>query len=222
MIRLAKLEKIASERMAELCESDCRLGFHSEAEIYKYHPAKLHWRAAELDKTIAALNELAEKNADEIIKAVKWEGETFKPETVYSGKTFQWSVKKVDEELHFTIKYDPIPGKHSLEMRLLMLMDKSGFKFPLVIMVTPGGEKFGFCDSAQGASITAQGNDEFLVKVPWGRFDYATEIFTGVLRLWSNEEGKMVYDNSPVTDYEIDPRLNFNGHAPERYALLKL
>ena len=102
-----------------------------------------------------------------------------------------------------------------------MLMDKSGLKFPLVMLVSPGGEKFSFCDAAQGTQITALGNDEFLVKVPWGRFDYATEIFTSVLRIWVDGNDKMCYDNYPFTDYEIDPRLNFNGHAPERYGLLK-
>lgn len=55
-----------SSRMLQLCENDPRLGFHSEAEGYKYYPAKLQWRiellkdalAHDFDKLIA----LAVKN----------------------------------------------------------------------------------------------------------------------------------------------------------------
>lgn len=35
-----------SLRMAKLCEANSFLGFHAEAEGYKYFPAKLHWRVA--------------------------------------------------------------------------------------------------------------------------------------------------------------------------------
>ena len=54
-----------SEKLIELCENDSRLGFHSEAEGYKYFPEKLSWRItmlknlltddfSEAQKTIAA------------------------------------------------------------------------------------------------------------------------------------------------------------------------
>ncbi len=222
MIKLAEQEKIASTRMAQLCEDDCRLGYHSEAEVYKYFPAKLLWRAAELDKTIAALRELQEMSENEICQELKWEGVTLDAETEYAAETFRWSVKQVDEELHFKIKYFPIPGENSQEMRLIMLMDKSGLKLPLVMRVATGGESFSYCNLAQGSSITDLGNDEFLVKVPWGRLEYAPEIFTCVQRIWQDGKQETVTDNFPPSDYQIDPRLNFNGHAPERYGLLVL
>jgi hypothetical protein len=37
-----------SSRMIELCEADSRLGFHSEAEGYKFFPDKLKWRIDQL------------------------------------------------------------------------------------------------------------------------------------------------------------------------------
>ena len=37
-----------SSRMIELCEADSRLGFHSEAEGYKFFPDKLQWRINQL------------------------------------------------------------------------------------------------------------------------------------------------------------------------------
>jgi hypothetical protein len=41
-----------SRRMIELCENDSRLGFHSEAEGYKYFPEKLKWRISMLEELI--------------------------------------------------------------------------------------------------------------------------------------------------------------------------
>lgn len=62
MLRLVVLEEMKnivtgeisiSEKLAERCEQDSRLGFHSEAEGYKYFPAKLRWRC-ELLKSLLA------------------------------------------------------------------------------------------------------------------------------------------------------------------------
>lgn len=41
-----------SHELAELCDRDSRLGFHSEAEGYKYHAAKLRWRIDRLRETL--------------------------------------------------------------------------------------------------------------------------------------------------------------------------
>jgi hypothetical protein len=51
---LAELEQIlrrevaGDERLLELCAADSRLGFHSEAEGYKYFPSKIRWRMAQV------------------------------------------------------------------------------------------------------------------------------------------------------------------------------
>jgi hypothetical protein len=42
-----------SERLIELCENDSRLGFHSEAEGYKYFPEKLKWRISMLQSLLS-------------------------------------------------------------------------------------------------------------------------------------------------------------------------
>ena len=44
MESIVKEEINRSLRMVELCRFDSRLGFHSEAEGYKYFPEKLLWR----------------------------------------------------------------------------------------------------------------------------------------------------------------------------------
>ena len=41
------------KQLLELCEKDSRLGFHSEAEGYKYFPEKIRWRMQQLREVIA-------------------------------------------------------------------------------------------------------------------------------------------------------------------------
>ena len=46
-------EIAADEQLLKLCEHDSRLGFHSEAEGYKYFPAKIRWRMEQLQELLA-------------------------------------------------------------------------------------------------------------------------------------------------------------------------
>jgi hypothetical protein len=46
-------EIILDERLISLCEKDSRLGFHSEAEGYKYFPEKIRWRMQQLRNVLA-------------------------------------------------------------------------------------------------------------------------------------------------------------------------
>ena len=43
-----------NQQLLELCERDSRLGFHSEAEGYKYYPEKIRWRMDQLRNVLAA------------------------------------------------------------------------------------------------------------------------------------------------------------------------
>jgi len=42
------------QKLLTLCEKDSRLGFHSEAEGYKYFPAKIRWRMNQLKKVLSS------------------------------------------------------------------------------------------------------------------------------------------------------------------------
>jgi hypothetical protein len=42
------------EQLLKLCERDSRLGFHSEAEGYKYFPEKIRWRMRQLKSVLAS------------------------------------------------------------------------------------------------------------------------------------------------------------------------
>ena len=52
MEKIAKLEIENSLRLKDLCIKDSRLGFHSEAEGYKYFPAQLEYRAENLEQLL--------------------------------------------------------------------------------------------------------------------------------------------------------------------------
>ncbi len=65
MRELVIAEKKNSERMIELCEADKRLGYHSEAEGFKFFPKKLRSRIESLDKLLADEFPLVESRLDE-------------------------------------------------------------------------------------------------------------------------------------------------------------
>jgi hypothetical protein len=46
-------ELYLDKQLLELCENDSRLGFHSEAEGYKYFPEKIRWRMQQLSNLLA-------------------------------------------------------------------------------------------------------------------------------------------------------------------------
>jgi len=48
MTQILDRELAGDERLLQLCAADSRLGFHSEAEGYKYFPDKIRWRMAHL------------------------------------------------------------------------------------------------------------------------------------------------------------------------------
>lgn len=81
MAQLALLQEIVreelqlDERLLALCERDSRLGFHSEAEGYKYFPEKIRWRMAQLRQVLA-------EDAPEMAAAIR-AGELLFPE--YTG-----------------------------------------------------------------------------------------------------------------------------------------
>jgi hypothetical protein len=68
MGRLVEAEIAGGEELIPLCERDSRLGFHSEAEGYKYFPEKIRWRIKQLrellDTEMPALKQELERGTD--------------------------------------------------------------------------------------------------------------------------------------------------------------
>ena len=90
-----------SSRMIKLCEADSRLGFHSEAEGYKFFPNKLKWRIASL-KNLLKNDFSAIKNR--IIQAQK-------PFAKKVLKTYTCNSAKDEQAGTFTWRADYNEGK---------------------------------------------------------------------------------------------------------------
>lgn len=76
MTDIIRDELIQDAHLLVLCERDSRLGFHSEAEGYKYYPAKIRWRMRQL-------HNLLTKDVPELSKKIR-ENKLLFPE--YTGK----------------------------------------------------------------------------------------------------------------------------------------
>jgi len=65
---IVETERSGGEELIELCQRDSRLGFHSEAEGYKYFPEKIRWRMSQLqgllDTEMPALEREIQGGAD--------------------------------------------------------------------------------------------------------------------------------------------------------------
>jgi hypothetical protein len=114
MRKIVETEIKNSEELKELCLNDSRLGFHSEAEGYKYFPKKLDWRKNKLQK-------LLENDFIKLTKQIMAEEKIFPAYTgaapqgkIYqashqckayfeSGKT-SWQARSDAENIYFEIE----------------------------------------------------------------------------------------------------------------------
>ncbi len=76
LAEIIKEEIVLDKQLIVLCENDSRLGFHSEAEGYKYFPEKIKWRIEQLKSVLA--NDVPE------LKEIILKGQLLFPE--YTGK----------------------------------------------------------------------------------------------------------------------------------------
>ena len=89
MTALVRREQEITREMRDLATNDSRLGFHSEAECHQFHPAKLTWRLAELDRTLTDLS-----NIDAALARGKPYPESEFEKTAPSCRTGEWTEGK--------------------------------------------------------------------------------------------------------------------------------
>ena len=208
MHNIVKAEKSASARMIELCKSDARLGYHSEAEVFKFYPAKLEWRIAELEKLEPLFEQLASSSEQEVKNLLAWEGETLHTGIRYYGDTYSAECRIVGLDLEITMYVDPIADDCVHEQHFVMLMDSNGVKFPLEFPVEDG-TPYGYNQKTLGIEVKSEGNGKEIIRIPLSKLDFAKEIFAGFHRTWSDAEGKQHHDPIPAGEYNYDARLNF-------------
>ena len=217
MREIVRLEKEASSRMIDLCRNDPRLGYHSEAEVFKFYPKKLAWRISELEKLEPAFDLLEGKTPEEIRRLLAWEGPCFRTGETYRGKTFSWRADVEDRALVFRIRFAPLPEGGSGESAFFYLMDRDGAAFPFILSL-PGGSQ-GYEQKNLGIGIVSGADGELRVTVPPEKTGYADTLFVGVLRRWRDADGEHC-DATPEGDYSAEGRLNLGDFSTERLGKL--
>lgn len=102
MQEIVRAELIRDEELIALCEGDPRLGFHSEAEGYKYYPEKIRWRMGQL-------RHLLEIQFPELLAVIENDGPLWPSYTgqepqgrCYSAKNETSETAAISEFLEFT------------------------------------------------------------------------------------------------------------------------
>ena len=138
---LKEMRKIVEEELKngpeliELCRHDSRLGFHSEAEGYKYFPEKIRWRMNQLrevlDKEIPAMKNEIEQGDDVFAEYTgrKPKGPTTK--SIYCadiGKRIEGGLQKLPEGLSWqTCSRPDANEKNHPELRWACCHDREAF-----------------------------------------------------------------------------------------------
>ena len=135
MKKLLLLEIKNSSRMIELCETDSRLGFHPEAEGYKYFPEKLKWR-------IKLLNSVLEDDFAEVHERLASGKKAFIQK---NSKSYCCNSDKYEYTVDFAWKADYSDGKlkisidnfeNSPEDKFRIFLETKAFNPPQNIIVS--------------------------------------------------------------------------------------
>jgi len=220
MREIVRREKAASARMIELCRSDCRLGYHSEAEVFKFYPEKLAWRIAELEKLEPVFDLLAGKSPEEVRSLLAWEGPCFETGRTYRGRTFSWQAAREGMNLVFTLKFSPLPEGGSDETVSLFIMDRYGAAFPVILTVSGAEHGFGHQQRGLGAKIVSAPDGTLRVEFPLEKIGYADTVFFGAARCWNDGDGRPADDVIPAGEHDFELRLNLWIFSTEKMGKL--
>jgi hypothetical protein len=170
-----------SKRMIELCEQDSRLGFHSESEAYKYHPAKLRWRIEQLQQLLTTefpeMRHLLESGGH-MPDWVPGRATYHCGEGWIQGVNFRWRIDEQDKNLVFNAECQA-PKKRDYSIIDFHLIDKAGIRYPWQFRCSP--------------EISA--SDSSIINVSWGDIIYGERTNTS----WS------VTIVVPYLSWDMDP-----------------
>ena len=211
-VLLARMKAIVQEeienslRLAELCGQDYRLGYHSEAEVYKYFPAKLRWRADQLKnllaKDFAEAETMLEEGAD-IGEFLDWDGETAEAGKTYGGNGIRWRFETDAENVTFHLDFESASGNP--ENVFLFFMDRKGARRPLDPVWLP---RKNYPQTAAGwhADCTIS---RLLLR-------QESVLFFGVERIEYTPDHKNVFSNDKDGKFIHDSRLNLGYFGPDK------
>ena len=200
-------EITVSERLAKLCEADGRFGYHSEAEVFKYFPEKLRWRAMLLKKLLE----------DEFTEAETWlsqgkplqaflfenEGEPCGEGEWMEGDLMRWRFSSEAGAVNVHVEF---MGVHDYpETAWLILYDREGQCMPLPAMHI---SKQLFMRTADGWQVDFVVSRETL--------GYASRFRLGIERTEYPPDGVVRFSNSCPGGYPRNYRLNLGVSMMEK------
>ncbi|MBE6359255.1 MAG: hypothetical protein E7057_08430 [Lentisphaerae bacterium] len=226
MENLVKAEIAASDELAEICEKDPRLGYHSEAEVFKFDPVRLRWRSG-------YLREVVLKDFADCRKAMA-AGSSFKdfadnPETMhcvtgkwYSNGRMRWIAEVTPEFLNVEVVCDDLPEATEEYLKFHM-MDENGERFPIPSFGTArrSDEKVDCTGCSSLTKSEIDGGWKVNASFPLEIFDRDSRILFG-LEMLEYVDGKERNFTFPAGNFTDELRLNLGYFTPDRTVVLEL
>ena len=218
---IVKRQISVSDRMAELSAADPRLGYHSEAEVYKYFPEKLKWRSETLRQLLAndfpALHKaLAEgKTPAEVLE----EKAVLKAGTLYEGETFKFKAEAGDRYLKITVFIDKVPVTTVEDAVVVFVGDRLAAQRPwntnIVLAPQEGINDALHRNCSKGTIVRNEKGWTAEVLLPIALLADADCCRIGVERCYLTEDGIRHYHNFPDGEYDYDVRLQFGSYTTD-------
>ena len=221
-------DEIANSRaLCDACKLDTRLGYHSEAEIFKYYPEKLEWRIRILEGIIL-------KDFAECRKALA-EGKTFAEfaecretlrcvtnETYRSGR-LSWKAQCTAEKLRIRVNItDPTDADE--EFLKFHMMDESGNIHPFMVntaIARKSDEKVDWTECVTLAKRETGNGWEAEAVIPRQLLRGKTKVLFGV-ELVEYRNGVQSNITWPAGPFKDTLRLLLGYFTPDRLGLLEL
>ena len=210
-----------TERLIELCESDARLGFHTEAGNYKYYPDKLNWRIDQLKELLNSdfpeFQDILERGqALPVVPADK---------TVYNcgsgwvhGSKFKWRIDKQNEDLIVLAECESLSS-----ILTVTFIDQAGIVFPWSFLCDSTDSIYNFSWGKIEVKISSEKKWNLKITVPALSWDmdpikkptYFSFIYTDPVL-----DQKSKYETWPPEKDVVQERLAFGYYNPENMAFL--
>ena len=226
MESLVKSEIAASDELAQICENDPRLGYHSEAEVFKFDPVRLRWRSGYLREVVLA--DFAECRKF-MANGGSFAGFADNPDTLhcvpgkwYANGRMRWIAQVTADSLEIEVVCQNLP-EATEEYLKFHFMDENGERFPYPSIGTArrSGE---WVDCSGCSSLSKEENDNSWIirgSFPLEIFNRDPRILFGLelLEYVDGKERNLVY---PPGNYTDDLRLNLGYFTPDRTVVLEL
>ncbi len=223
MISIIKEEVCNSRRMLELSENDSRLGFHSEAENYKYYPAKLKWR-------INQLNELLSGDVKDFSKIIE-HGQT--PSWISNSKieydcgsgwlccdNFKWRIDKCSDGLLVHAECKALSS-----ILIVTLIDRTGIMFPWCFRCNSDSSLYNFSWGNIDSEIISDDSWRLtltLSSLSWNMDEALRPAYFSFIYINPESKSTQKYEIWPQPQGIVERRLAFGYYTPDNTAILNI